>query len=143
MACLPAFLFYEFWSNMLLCLSFYFFTKSLKFSCLTWKFHFVTIFVIVNLQVKFRIRYLRSMLMVYLCTKFHMPSSVSLLERKPNNVPAVAISFIHYSAKRFTCAKMNFCLKIYFLTPFQVPKSWRSFCRFHFVSRVHHVGITV
>jgi hypothetical protein len=49
----------------------------------------------------FRVLYVRGMLMVYLCTKFHMPSSVSLLERRPNNIPAVSISLIHYSAKLF------------------------------------------
>jgi len=110
--------------------------ESLKVSGLTWKFHFVTIFVVVNLKVMFRVRYVRSMLMVYLCTKFHMPSSVFLLERKRKNFPAVAMSLIHYSAKRFTCAKMNFCLKMYFLTQFQVPKSWCSFCRCLFFFRV-------
>ena len=54
------------------------------------------------------------------------------------------MSLINYSAKRFTFAKMNFCLKMYFLTQFQVTKSWCSFCRCHFFfSRVRHVGITV
>jgi hypothetical protein len=65
------------------------FMKNLRFSGLTWKFHFVTISVIVNLQVVFRVRHIRGMLMVYLCNKFHMPSSVSLLERKRKKCSSV------------------------------------------------------
>jgi len=39
--------------------------ESLKVSGLTWEFHFVAIFVIVNLQVIFLVRYVRNVLKVY------------------------------------------------------------------------------